>query len=120
MATNEDFLTSNFSYIEKYIEQNVEKKINQLMDILPQNQTVDTPKMIYEYTISELYTGTIQTVIDILNDISELTSERKYLSGQEYRAKLYDILLKKERKIYVGIVMVILSFIMYFIDGSDA
>lgn len=26
MATNQDFLTSNFSYIEKYIEQNVEKK----------------------------------------------------------------------------------------------
>lgn len=120
MATELDFFTSNISYIENYIEQNVEKKINQLMDILPQNQTVNTPKMIYEYTISELYMGTIQTVIDILNDMSELTSERKYISGQEYRAKLYDIFLKSERKIYVGIVMVIISFIIYFIDGSDA
>jgi len=119
MATNQDFLTSNFSYIEKYIEQNVEKKINQLMDILPQNQTVDTPKMIYEYTISELYTGTIQTVIDVLNDLTVLSSDRKYISGQQYRTRLFEIFLKKERKIFIGIVMVILSFILYFIDGSD-
>lgn len=119
MASDKDLFTSNISYINKYIEQNVETKINQLMDILPQNQKIDTPKMIYEYTISELYTGTIQTVIDVLNDLTALSADRKYISGQQYRTKLFDIFLKKERKVFIGIVMVILSFILYFIDGSD-
>ena len=111
--------SSNVINIEKYIEENIEKKINQLFDILPQNITVNTPKMIHEYTISELYTGTIQTVIDIINDLTLLNSDIKYISTQNYRERLFKIFLKDDRKIFLGILLIILSFILYFIDGSD-
>ena len=111
--------TSNIIDIDKYIEQNIEKKINQLLDVLPQNMDIKTPKMIHEYTIGELYTGTIQTVIDILNEVTALNADRKYISSKDYGKKIFDIFLKKERKIFVGIVMVILSFILYFIDGAS-
>lgn len=120
METEQKFLTSNYAKIEEYIEQNVEKKINQLMDILPRHEDVNTPKMIYEYTLSELYNGTMQTIIDIINEVTELISERKYISSKIYRERMFEIFIKKERKIFVGIVMVILSFIIYFIDGSEA
>ncbi len=111
--------TSNVLDIEKYIEQNIEKKINQLFDVLPENYNINTPKMIHEYTISELYTGTIQTIIDIINDLTALNSDRKYISNQVFRDRLFKIFLKDNRKIFIGIVLVILSFIIYFIDGSD-
>ena len=75
--------------------------------------------MIHEYTVSELYTGTIQTVIDIINDITILNSDMKYISSQVYRERLFKIFLKDDRKIFLGIILIILSFILYFIDGSD-
>lgn len=116
--------TSNIqvSDIDKYIEQNIEKKINQLLDTLPQTHTqndIKMPKMIQEYTVGELYTGTIQTVIEIINEFTALNADRKYLSSKDYFKKLFDIFLKNDRKIFVGIVLVILSFILYFIDGAD-
>lgn len=106
--------------IDKYIEENVEKKINQVLDILPQATDVKTPKMIYEYTIAELYTGTIQTVVDIINDMTTLMAERKYITSKAYRERLINIFFQQDRKIFVGIVFVLVSFILYFVDGADA
>lgn len=106
--------------VQKYIEENIEKKLNQLFEVLPKKfDDIKTPKMIYEYTISELYTNTIQTIIDILNDLTALYADRKYINNQVFRERLFNIFLKDERKIYIGIVLVIFSFILYFIDGSD-
>lgn len=111
--------SSNILEIDKYIEQNIEKKINQLLDTLPQNVDIKTPKMIHEYTVGELYNGTIQTMVDIINEFTALNAERKYVGSKEYGKKIFDILLKSERKIFVGIVLIILSFILYFIDGAE-
>ena len=120
MEIKNEFLTSNLSHIEKYIEENVEKKVNQLFDVLPQDVSVKIPKMIYDYTILELYSGTIQTIIDIINDTTELYSEKSYIDNKMFRQRLLNIFLKDNRKIFVGISLVILSFILYFIDGADA
>lgn len=111
--------TSNVIEIDKYIETNIENKINQLLDSLPQNINVNTPKMIHEYTIGELYNGTILTVVEIINEWTVLNTNRKYLSTKEYFKQMFDIFLKSDRKIFVGIVLVILSFIIYFIDGAS-
>jgi hypothetical protein len=120
MEKQKDYLTSNFVDIEKYIEKNVEKKINQLFDVLPQDVSVKTPKMIYDYTVYELYSGTIQTIIDIINDTTELYSEKSYIDNKTYRKNLFNIFFKDDRKIFVGITLVIFSFILYFIDGAEA
>jgi len=111
--------TSNILNINTYIEKNIENKINQLFDVLPKYPTINTPKMIYDYTISELYTGTIQTSIDILNDFTKLMAEKKYISAKVYRERFISIFLQDDRKLFVGIMLILLSFIMYFIDGSS-
>lgn len=111
--------SSNILDINQYIEKNIETKINQLFDILPQSTDVKIPKMIHEYSISELYSATIQTVIDIINDVTSLISERNYISTQTFRERLFKIFLHEERKLFIGIVLVLLSFILYFIDGSS-
>jgi hypothetical protein len=107
------------SNIEKYIENNVEKKINQILDILPtSNHRIEGSKLIFEYTLGEIYTNLIECTVDIINDVSTLVSERKYLNTMDYIRHIYRILLKPERRLYIGILLVILSFILYFIDGS--
>jgi len=109
------------SNIEKYIENNVEKKINQILDILPTSNShrIEGSKLILEYTLSEIYTNLIECTVDIINDVSSLVSERKYLNTMDYIQHVYRILLKPERRLYIGILLVILSFILYFIDGSS-
>jgi hypothetical protein len=68
---------------------------------------------ITELNIGFIYKNTMQTVIDIINDIVLLTDNP---STNLYK-DLKDIFLKKERLFYIGIIFVILSFVIYFIDG---
>ena len=109
----------NTSNIERYIERKIENKINQFFEILPQSNNVEIPKMIHDYTILELYEGTIQTIVNIINDLTELGSNKSYMSTREYQQKLFFILFANERKLFLGILLVILSLILYFIDGSS-
>lgn len=104
---------------DKLIETKIENKFNQVMDILPKAENIKIKKMIKEYTISELYNETLETIINIINETSELLTERKYLSNKTYISRLFTIFLKEDRKYFLGIVLIILSFIIYFIDGSS-
>jgi hypothetical protein len=114
---------NNVKSLDEYIEKGVEKKINQLIEI--DFKSLDNKigeikyKPIYNYTINELYKGVIQTIIDIINDISALISDMDYISTQVYRERLINIFLKDDRKIFIGIILVVVSFILYFIDGAS-
>jgi hypothetical protein len=109
----------NTSNIENYIEKRIENKINQFFDILPAAKNTEVPKMIYEYTISELYENTLQTVLNIINDLTELYSNYNYMASKEYRLKLINIFLANDRKLFVGIILILLAIILYFIDGAS-
>ena len=134
--------TSNITHIEKYIENNIEKKINQLLSVInfdnsnvsnisnnisnnisdvsnvPNMSNIDT-KYYNNYTLHELYKGTIQSIIDIINDVVELLSDRTYISYHVFRVRLFNIFLRNDRKFFIGIILILLSFIIYFIDGSS-
>lgn len=119
-----DTNTSNISPIEKYIEENIEKKINQLLSSIQIDKTSPPKNMHYNhdyanYTLNDLYKGTIQTIIDIINDITALLADRAYISNQVFRERLFNIFLNNDRKIFIGIILVFLSIIIYFIDGSS-
>lgn len=107
--------TSNLEILEKYIE----NKINQLFDVLPPNPDIKIQKMIYEYTVYELYQGTIQTAIDIINDLTSLNTQNMSVKDKAYRKQIFDIFFADHRKLFVGIIMIIFSFILYFIDGAS-
>ena len=55
--------------------------------------------------------------IDIINDIIELNNS-KITDVNYYITRVIYILTEDDRKLYVGIILVILSFIIYFIDGA--
>jgi hypothetical protein len=110
--------TPEIASIDKYIEQQIEIKLNSLMETLPDkipnNKKI---KPIYNLTIKELYKNTLQTLIDIINDIVEAYSKKDYINNNNYIYILLNIFTKDNRNIYVGIMIIILSFIVYFIDG---
>jgi hypothetical protein len=104
--------------IEKYIEKQIEMKLNSLLETLPETIPKDLKiKPIYNLTIKELYKNTLQTLIDIINDIVDVYSKRDYINNNNFIYILLNIFTKENRKIYVGIMIVVLSFIFYFIDG---
>ena len=88
------------------------------METLPNSLPNDMKiKPIYNLTIKELYKNTLQTLIDIINDIIEVYSKKNYINTNNYIYILINIFTKDNRKIYVGIMIIIMSFIIYFIDG---
>ena len=99
--------------IEEYIEKHIEKKLNNLLKTLPSKlpNSYDV-KPFYELTIIELYKNTLQISIDIINDFADMYSKKDYNTNI-----IIDIMTKDNRKIYVGIIIIFLSFIIYFIDG---
>ena len=68
---------------------------------------------ITELNIGFIYKNTMQTIIDIINDIVLLIDNP---TNNNY-SKIKEIFFNKERQFYIGIIFVILSFVIYFIDG---
>ena len=69
---------------------------------------------ITELNIGNIYKNTMQTIIDIINDSIILFDNYNYNS---FYGNIKNIFLKKERQFYIGIIFIILSFVIYFIDG---
>lgn len=95
-------------------------KINDFLKKYPKVIPADKnpQSTIAQLSMKEIFRRTINTTVDILNDVSETFSNRPYLSNAEFRRELMTALTKKERRLYVGILLVLLSFILYFIDSS--
>jgi len=111
---------SDVENIDEYIEQTVENKLKDLLATLPEKVPEGfNNKPIYQYTMNEIYKNTLQTCIDILNDLTEYYHNKDSIAEKSYSQILFDIFLKDNRKIYVGIVLIFLSFIIYFIDGAS-
>ena len=104
--------------ISSYIEHIIENKFNKAIDELIPLKKEKENKMVYEYTIHELYQNTMQYLIDVINDVANFISiDHKNDSNKEFRNKLLNIFLNENRKLYTGIILIILSLIIYFVDG---
>jgi len=123
VTANDAEVTANTSAIkdtdiEKYIEKQIEMKLNSLLETLPDSMPKELKiKPIYNLTIKELYKNTLQTLIDIINEIVDVYSKKNYINNNNFIYILLNIFTKDNRKIYVGIMIVVLSFIFYVIDG---
>lgn len=109
-----------YNNLEKYIESNIEKKLNSLMETLPEKLPKEPIVSGYHnLTILQLYKNTLGTIIDIINDITEAYEKYDYIDINNYMYIILGILMKEDRKLYVGIIFIFLSFIIYFIDGAS-
>jgi hypothetical protein len=71
-----------------------------------------------DLSIGKLYENSIQTVIDIINEIVYLIDNNNYYKSDYYNQYI-KILTKNDRLFYIGIILIILSFVIYFIDGAS-
>lgn len=101
----------------KIIEQEVEKKFNQLLERIPdilKNQEKRDEKDFFNFSIIELYQNTMQTMIDIINDVIHVFDNY----NSNYLKTFMYIFFHEKRLFYIGIILIILSFVIYFIDGA--
>ena len=95
-------------------------KINKFLETYKKRKLPDedpnTPWI--NLSLYEIYRKTIQTAIDIINDISDVISNKELISNTEFRRNIFLVFTVKERRIYVGIWLIIFSFILYFIDSA--
>ena len=77
-----------------------------------------TDKEFTKLTLEQVYNNTIKTSVAILNDISQIISEKDVITGTELRRRLVQSFLMKDRRMYVGILLVLIAFVLYFIDSA--
>jgi hypothetical protein len=113
-------LIENKDDYKKIIETTIETKFNQLLDSIPKfinkEERIDKDDF-FNISIIDIYKNTIQTIIDIINDTTHLLDISN--NYQNIYQKILKILFKNERMFYIGIILIILSFIIYFIDGAS-
>lgn len=104
-------------------EKEKEKNLNMMNDflekyptIIPKDRNPATP--VFELSVKELYKRTLQTIIDIINDISELVTQKDYMSQTAFQRNAFKIFTAPKRRLYIGIILIIISFMLYFIDSS--
>jgi len=71
-----------------------------------------------DLSIGKIYENTIQTIIDIINEVVYLIDNANYYKNDYYNQYI-SIITKNDRLFYIGIILIILSFVIYFIDGAS-
>jgi len=102
----------------KIIEEVIEKKFNQLLEKMPDIIKTDTKKDeddFFNFSIIELYNNTMKTMIDIINDVIRILDNN---NKESYFRNIFQIFFSENRMFYIGIILIILSFVIYFIDGA--
>jgi len=101
-------------------KEKVLKQINEFLGkyptVVPKDKNPSTP--IFELSVKEIYRRTLQSSIDVINEVSDLISQKNYMSQTTYRRKLFEVFTKPERRLYMGIWLVFLSFVLYFVDSA--
>lgn len=102
----------------KIIEEAIEKKFNQLLEKMPNIIKTDNKKDeddFFNFSIIELYNNTMKTMIDIINDVIRILDNN---NKESYFRNIFQIFFSENRMFYIGIILIILSFVIYFIDGA--
>lgn len=73
---------------------------------------------IMDLSVREVLRRTVGTAIDIIDDVSHVLSERRQMSNAQLRKSLFGVFMQPERRMYVGLWLVFLSFVLYFIDSA--
>lgn len=100
------------------IENIIEKKFNDVLKQIPiTDLSVKKSNNYINISLYDIYKNTLQTIIDIINDILELLYESNYITDYNvYYTKLYNIFFRKDRIFYLGIIILILGLILILIN----
>jgi hypothetical protein len=101
-------------------DQQVIDRINEFLDKYPgtvsPDKKPDTPWI--NLSVKEIFKRCVQTMIDIINDLSEIVNNKAAMSNAAFRRRLFAAFTSPERRLYVGFWLIFVSFLLYFIDST--
>lgn len=68
----------------------------------------------YNLSLKNIFNNLIKTLVDILNDLSNYIENKN-----KDKRELLEIFIKEERLIYVGVFLIIISLMLFFINISS-
>jgi hypothetical protein len=83
---------------------------------VPWSQRPDA--QLFEMPVGEVVRRTLETAVAILNDVSAAVAEIHVVSGTEFRRKLFTAFTAPERRMYVGIWLLVLAFVLALVDAA--
>lgn len=97
-----------------------ESKINAFLDAYPKvvPPDLDPAASISAISLSELYKRLLKVIVDIINDVSNTIGARDTMSSTAFRRQIFGAFTSPDRRMYVGILFILLSFMLYFIDSA--
>jgi len=105
----------------KFIETTIENKFSQLLEKVPDlkrdiRKEIEGEDDFFNFSLKATYQNTLQTIIDIITDTTRIIDN----SGDynNYYRTFLSIFFNENRLFYIGIILILLSFIIYFIDGA--
>jgi hypothetical protein len=103
------------------IEEAIERKFNQLLEEMPNikrdiKKEIQVENDFFNFSIIETYQNTLQTIIDIINDMTRIIDNTQ--DYNTYFKMFLNIFFNENRMFYIGIILIVLSFVIYFIDGA--
>lgn len=106
---------------KKFIETLIENKFNQFIETTPSfkrdiRKEIEIEDDYFNFSIKDTYQNTFQTIIDIINDMTQIIDNSGNYNN--YFKTFLAIFFNENRLFYIGIILIILSFIIYFIDGA--
>lgn len=99
------------------LEAKIDKFLKFYPAVVPPDSNPDAP--ITDISLQQLTHRSLKTAVSIINEISDLMGKRETLSSTDFRRQMVRIFTTPERRMYVGVWLVFLSFILYFIDSSS-
>jgi translation initiation factor 2 beta subunit (eIF-2beta)/eIF-5 len=101
----------------KIIEETIEKKFNQLLKEIPEvfKEKKKDEDDFFNLSLLDIYHNTLKTIIDIINETLKIFDNT---NRDNYLMTFLNIFFKEKRMFYIGIILIILSFVIYFIDGA--
>jgi hypothetical protein len=114
-----DLNTKNKLFIEKIIEYKFSQILEQIPELRQVKKNVLDENDFFNFTLIDTYKNTIQTIIDIINDVIKLFDNSYAYNYSNTYMSLLNIFFQENRMFYIGIILVILSFVIYFIDGAS-
>jgi hypothetical protein len=114
-----DLNIKNKLFIEKIIEYKFSQILEQIPELRQVKKNVLDENDFFNFTLIDTYKNTIQTIIDIINDVIKLFDNSYAYNYSNTYMSLLNIFFQENRMFYIGIILVILSFVIYFIDGAS-
>jgi len=102
--------------MEKLVTEKIDKFLELYPSVIPKDKNPNAP--LYAISLKELYRRTVVTMVDIVDDLSTIISNKDVSSNAEFRRSIFKVFTRPDRRLYVGIWLILLSFVLYFVDSA--